>query len=97
MKFGTALICLSQLLLVSTSYAQVVEERVTERNGFYEACGTGSDLNPCRDVNGETYEEEMGPEDVQAESNNEMAAQAARMRNESPQQLEASIEEMEQE
>ncbi len=97
MKFSTILIFLSQLLLVSVSYAQVVEERVSERNGMYEVCGMGSDdLNPCRDVNGETYEEEMGPQDVQAESNNELAAEAARIRNESPQELEASITEMEQ-
>jgi len=97
MKFSTILIFLSQLLLVCVSYAQVVEERVSERNGMYEVCGMGSDdLNPCRDVNGETYEEEMGPQDVQAESNNELAAEAARIRNESPQELEASITEMEQ-
>jgi hypothetical protein len=97
MKTLISLIVLCQLLFAADSFAQVVEERVTERNGMYERCGVGDGLNPCRDVNGETYEEEMGPADVKAESNNQMAQEAARIRNESPQELEATIREMEQE
>jgi hypothetical protein len=97
MKTQVSLFLLFQLLLSSPGFSQVVEERVTENNGMYQVCGEGDGLNPCRDVNGETYEEEMGPADVKAESNNEMAAEAARIRNESPQELEATIRDMEQE
>jgi hypothetical protein len=97
MKTQVSLFLLFQLLLSSPGFSQVVEERVTENNGMYQVCGEGDGLNPCRDVNGETYEEEMGPADVKAESNNEMAAEAARIRDESPQELEATIRDMEQE
>jgi hypothetical protein len=97
MKTQVSFFLLFQLLLSSPGFSQVVEERVTENNGMYQVCGEGDGLNPCRDVNGETYEEEMGPADVKAESNNEMAAEAARIRNESPQELEATIRDMEQE
>jgi hypothetical protein len=97
MKTQVSLFLLFQLLLSSPGFSQVVEERVTENNGMYQVCGEGDGLNPCRDVNGETYEEEMGPADVKAESNNEIAAEAARIRNESPQELEATIRDMEQE
>ncbi len=86
------------LLCASTSaLSQIVEERVTERNGVYEACGVGEGLSACRDYNGETYEDETGPRDVKLLTDDKMAAEAARIRNESPAELEATITEMENE
>ncbi|MEP5764480.1 MAG: hypothetical protein ABJ308_07795 [Halieaceae bacterium] len=79
--------------------AQVVQEsmtRVTERDGIVEVCGEGNGLAACRDRNGQTYAEEIAGPDVQAESSGELANQAARIRNESPEELEKTITEMEQ-
>lgn len=74
----------------------LVEERVEERNGLYEACGEGDGLSPCRDANGETYDEEVRGPGIDSESTDELAAEAARIRHESPGDLEHTITEMEQ-
>jgi len=55
----------------------------------------GEGLAHCRDINGETYEEEVAGPDVEAESNSELAGQAAKIRNESPEELRETITEME--
>ena len=77
------------------SQSDLVEERITEENGFYEACGEGAGLLPCRDINGQTYAEEVRGPSINEESVDELAAEAARIRNESPQELQQSIGEME--
>ena len=97
MNHRTFLAALSLLCASTSALSQIVEERVTERNGVYEACGVGAGLGACRDVNGETYEEETGPRDVKLLTDDKMAAEAARIRNESPAELEATITEMENE
>jgi hypothetical protein len=74
----------------------LVEERVEERNGLYEACGEGAGLSPCRDVNGETYNDEVRGPSIDSESTDELAAEAARIRHESPSDLDHTITEMEQ-
>lgn len=78
------------------SQSGVVEERITEENGFYRACGEGEGLMPCRDINGETYDEEVRGPSINSESTDELAAQAQRVRQESPEQLEQTIGELEQ-
>jgi len=83
------------LLAAFPGWAQVVEERTTVVNGVYETCGVGEGLAPCRDINGETYEEEIAGPDVEAETNSELADQAAKIRNESPEELLQTITEME--
>jgi hypothetical protein len=90
------LAALAALLVSLSSQAQVVEERVTERNGMYTVCGNAEGMQPCRDRDGMTYEEEMHGPDIQAESSEELAEQAARIRDESPEELEATITELEQ-
>ena len=97
MKHKRFLLALSLLCTSTSGLSQIVEERVTERNGVYEACGVGEGLSACRDVNGETYEDETGPRDVKLLTDDKMAAEAARIRNESPAELEATISEMENE
>ena len=83
-------------LSLAWSQSGLVEERVTEENGFYEACGVGEGLLPCRDVNGETYDEEVRGPGIDSESTDELAAEAARIRQESPAQLQQTIGELEQ-
>jgi len=78
-------------------FAQDIEmERVTERGGYIDVCGVGEGMAPCRDSNGETYEEETQGRDVQLEGSGELAEQAARIRSESPEELEETIRELEQ-
>ena len=90
----TLLACLP--LSLAWSQSGLVEERVTEENGFYEACGEGAGLSPCRDINGQTYDEEVRGPSIDSESTDELAAEAARVRHESPAQLQQTIGEMEQ-
>lgn len=81
---------------VAWSQSGLVEERITDENGFLKACGTGDGLSPCRDADGETYAEEIKGPDIDSESTDELAAEAKRIRNESPEQLEHTISELEQ-
>ena len=89
---------LTVLLLLSplAGHAQVVEERTTIVDGDVRTCGVGDDLNPCRDRNGETYEEEISGPDIQGETDSELAAKAAQIRNETPEQLNETISDMEE-
>jgi hypothetical protein len=98
---GLRLSGMMTLLLVLapiTSLAQsgLVEERVTENNGVYEACGEGDGLSACRDINGQTYDEEVRGPSINEESTDELAAEASHIRHESPEELEQTISDMEQ-
>ena len=75
---------------------ELVEERVTEHNGVVETCGEGAGLSPCRNMMGQTYEEEISGPSINEESTEELAEGAARIRHESPQELERTISDMEQ-
>ena len=88
---------LTILLLLSplAGHAQVVEERTTVVDGDVRTCGVGDDLNPCRDVNGETYQEEISGPDIQSKTDSELAAKADKIRNESPEELSETIKDME--
>lgn len=78
------------------SQSGLVEERVSDEGGFIQACGEGDGLAPCRDINGETYDEEVRGPGIDSESTDELAAEAARVRHESPEQLQQTIGELEQ-
>ena len=90
----------STLLFLSSgsawSQSGLVEERVTEENGFYESCGEGAGLSPCRDINGETYDEEVRGPSIDTESTEELAEGAARIRSETPAELDQTITDLEQ-
>lgn len=77
------------LLLLSgqPGWAQsgLVEERISNENGIIRTCGEGAGLSPCRDINGETYDEEVRGPSIDSESTQELAAEAAKIRHESPQ------------
>jgi hypothetical protein len=96
---------MSALLLIfclplTSAFAQevgnIVEERVTYDGGAVRVCGEGDGLEPCRDANGQTYAEEIKGPSIDSESEEELAAEAARIRAESPQELNRTIGEMEQ-
>ena len=78
------------------SDTNVVEESVTYENGAVKVCGAGDGLEPCRDANGQTYAEEAKGPSMAGESDDQLAAEAARVRAESPAQLNNTIGEMEQ-
>lgn len=74
----------------------VVEERVTYDNGAVKVCGEGDGLEACRDANGQTYAEEVRGPGIDDESDDELAAEAARIRAESPAELNKTIGDLEQ-
>lgn len=73
----------------------LVEERISNENGIIRTCGEGAGLSPCRDINGETYDEEVRGPSIDSESTEELAAEAAKIRHESPQELEQTIDDLE--
>jgi len=94
---------LAALLLylpLATAFAQsegnMVEERVTYDAGTVSVCGEGDGLEPCRDPDGQTYAEEIHGPSIDSESDDELAAEAARVRAEDPAQLNKTIGELEQ-
>ena len=58
-------------------------------------CGVGPGLSPCRDASGETYADELDPNYVELDSNEELRKSSAEIRNESPEELERTIEGLE--
>ena len=96
--------CAAALLLclpVAGAFAQadastnIVEERVTVENGAVSVCGEGGGLDPCLDANGQTYAEQVRGPGIDDESESQLAAEAARIRAESPEELNKTIGEME--
>jgi len=73
----------------------IVQERVTIENGAVEVCGQGGGLDPCLDANGQTYAQEVRGPGINDESESALAAEAARIRAESPEELNKTISEME--
>ena len=74
--FVPALLCLS---LLGCDGSNVVEERITDDNGVISACGQGGGLSACKSFQGAT-------------SNQQMTDEANQIRNESPAEVEESIE-----
>jgi len=74
---------------------EVYEERVTYEHGVAHECGVGPGLSPCRDASGETYADELDPNNVGLDSNEELRESSAEIRNESPDELEHTIEGLE--
>jgi hypothetical protein len=73
-----------------------VEERITVENGAVKVCGEGAGLDPCLDANGQTYAQEVKGPGIDDESDSELEAEAARIRAETPEQLNETIKEVEQ-
>lgn len=74
----------------------VVEERVTYDHGMVTECGEGAGLNPCLDARGRTTAEELDPNYVDDQTNDEMLKSSAEIKNESPEELERTIKALEE-
>jgi hypothetical protein len=82
------------LLTACAGNSEVTGERVTlEPSGAVEVCGEGNGLPECRDYNNLTYGEN---EEYNAPTDKQMEEEAAKVRQESPEQLERTISELEQ-
>jgi hypothetical protein len=83
------------LLLLASCANDIIEEQVDVEDGVVVTCGEGDGLNPCIDANGETTAEEMDPGYIKLDSTSELEKSSAEIRAESPQELEKTIEGLE--
>ena len=73
---------------------EVEGERVTVQNGMVtDVCGEGNGLPECTDYNNRTYSENL---EYKEPTDTQMAREAAKVRSESPEELERTISELEQ-
>jgi hypothetical protein len=79
MRHPLLLLSLLCLPLLGCNSDNMVAERVTDNNGVISACGEGDGLSACKSF-------------VGTASNQEMSAEAKQIRSESPQELQQSIE-----
>jgi hypothetical protein len=86
---------LALALLSGCAGGEVYEERVTYEHGVAHECGVGPGLSPCRDASGETYADELDPNYVGLDSNEELRESSTEIRNESPEELERTIKGLE--
>ena len=82
----------ASILTACTGTSEVEGERVTVDDGVVSVCGEGDGLPECRDYNGETYSEELK---YKTPTDEQMEKEAEKVRQESPQELEKTISEME--
>lgn len=91
MKIASIFVALL-LLSACAGNTEVEGERVTVDNGIISVCGEGDGLEECRDYNGETYSENLK---LKEPTDTQMEKEAAKIRNESPEELEKTISNME--
>lgn len=73
---------------------EVVGERVTVQNGVVtNVCGEGNGMSECTDYNNRPYSENL---EMKEPTDDQMERQAAKVRSESPAELERTISELEQ-
>ena len=92
----TLLFCLSLNNAFAQEQGNVVEEKVTVEDGAIKVCGEGDGLDTCLDANGQTYAQEVKGPGIDDEAESALATEAARIRAESPEQLNKTISEMEE-
>jgi len=73
----------------------VEEETYVDPAGIVEECGEGDGLSPCRDAEGETYKHAEDPNYIKLESTQSLEESSAAIRNESPKELEKTIQQIE--
>lgn len=77
------------------SVAQTGEQGAASDGGVTEVCLHASGGDPCHEIGNEVFDLEMSGPDFSSEENEKMAEQAARIRSESPKELEKTIRKME--
>jgi hypothetical protein len=75
--------------------ADIVEEEAVDDDGIVEECGEGDGLKPCRDADGETWKHADDPDYIKEDSTQQLEKSSAEIRNESPKELEKTIEQIE--
>jgi hypothetical protein len=98
MRSTLVMVFMAMLLLGAGSLARagdVVEEETVDDNGIVEECGEGAGLNPCRDADGETWKHADDPDYIKEDSTQALEQSSAQIRNESPKELEKTIEQIE--
>jgi hypothetical protein len=83
------------LLLLASCADGLVEEQVDVGDGVVTTCGEGDGLTPCLDPNGETVSEEENPDYIGTDSTKQLEQSSAEIRNETPKELEKTVQEME--
>jgi len=73
----------------------VEEETYVDPAGIVEECGDGDGLSPCRDAEGETYKHADDPNYIKLDSTQSLEKSSAQIRNESPKELEKTIQQIE--
>lgn len=73
----------------------VEEETYVDPAGIVEECGDGEGLSPCRDAEGETYKHADDPNYIKLDSTQALEKSSAQIRNESPKELEQTIQQIE--
>lgn len=81
------------LLSACAGNTEVTGEQVSVENGIVHVCGEGNGLPECKDYNNLTYSENLK---IKEPSDAEMEKEAAKVRSESPEELERTISELEQ-
>ena len=98
MRSTLATVFTAMLLLGAGNLARasdVVEEEAVDDDGIVEECGDGPGLSPCRDAEGETWKHADDPDYIKEDSTQQLDKSSAQIRNESPQELEKTIEQIE--
>jgi len=75
--------------------ADIIEEEAVDDDGIVEECGEGDGLKPCRDADGETWKHADDPDYIKEDSTQQLEKSSAEIRNESPKELEKTIEQIE--
>jgi hypothetical protein len=83
------------LLLLASCASDLVEEQVDVGDGVVTTCGEGEGLTPCLDPNGETASEAENPDYISTDSTGALEKSSAEIRDETPKELEKTIESME--
>jgi hypothetical protein len=84
------------LLLLASCANAVVEEQVDDVDGDVVTCGEGDGLSPCLDPNGDTMSEAENPDYLGGDSTEQIEQSSAEIRNETPKELERTIDEIEE-
>ncbi len=97
-RFACATALLFSLSLnnaIAQEEGNIVGEKITVEGGAIKVCGEGGGLDPCLDAQGQTYAQEVRGPGIDDETEATLAAEAARIRAQSPEELNKTISEME--
>jgi hypothetical protein len=83
------------MLLASCASDIVEDDTYVDPGGVVEECGDAPGLDKCRDADGETYKHADDPDYIKTDSTQQLEKSSAEIREESPKQLEKTIQQIE--